>query len=253
MLLVGRGGRRRRARVADAGGHVRPRRLLGAELPGVQGRAPRRADLGVPALGRRRRSTAGTRCASATCSSSSRRRRRRPRSLGTVRPGGLVVLNRDARFAARRRRSGSRASRRRGSRGGIGIVSSEGRPMGNVAVLGACVRLLAARRARRSSSEAIERAHGRRVSPSANVAAAREGYARCTHAAHARRRRRGSSRPARPGTPAPGRCSRSAPPTRSPTTRARGRSSGPCSSRRATPARCARSSARKARSRAPTA
>ena len=44
--------RRGRPRVADPRRHVRARRLLGAELPRVQGRAARRADLGVPALGR---------------------------------------------------------------------------------------------------------------------------------------------------------------------------------------------------------
>ena len=44
--------RRRRARLADPRRHVRARRLLGAELPRVQGRAARRTDLGVPALGR---------------------------------------------------------------------------------------------------------------------------------------------------------------------------------------------------------
>src|SRR5579864_3863348 len=64
-----------------------------------------------------------------------------PQALSAVRPGGLVILNREARFPlaapfAIARVPASRIARRNG------ILSSEGRPMGNVALLGACMRML---------------------------------------------------------------------------------------------------------------
>ena len=64
-----------------------------------------------------------------------------PEALRRVKPDGLVVLNRETRF----RHTGAfdiarvPASRIAQSNG---ILSSEGRPMGNMALLGACVRLL---------------------------------------------------------------------------------------------------------------
>ena len=99
-----------------------------------------------------------------------------PQLLATVRPGGLVVLNRETRFAHAgafeiARVPGARIAQRNG------IVSSEGRPMGNMAVLGASVKLLAPG-ALAFLEEAIRArmgAHG-----PANATAAREGYAACT-------------------------------------------------------------------------
>ncbi len=99
-----------------------------------------------------------------------------PQLLGSIRPGGLVVLNRDTRFSSTgpfsiARVPGSRIARDKG------ILSSEGRPMGNVAVLGACVKLLLP-----GGLEFLEQAVTARMGAMAdvNIAAAREGYARCT-------------------------------------------------------------------------
>jgi pyruvate ferredoxin oxidoreductase gamma subunit len=99
-----------------------------------------------------------------------------PEVMSTVRPGGLVVLNRETRFP----RAGSfdiarvPASRIAQEEG---ILSSEGRPMGNVAVLGACVRLLLP-----DGLDFLEEAVASRMGrlADANVIAARKGYARCT-------------------------------------------------------------------------
>jgi 2-oxoacid:acceptor oxidoreductase gamma subunit (pyruvate/2-ketoisovalerate family)/2-oxoacid:acceptor oxidoreductase delta subunit (pyruvate/2-ketoisovalerate family) len=98
-----------------------------------------------------------------------------PQILGTVRPAGLVVLNREARL----RNSGPfEIARVPASRIALesGILSSEGRPMGNVAVLGACVRLLLP-----DGLGYLEEAVAARMSAmaEANIRAAREGYARC--------------------------------------------------------------------------
>jgi len=104
-----------------------------------------------------------------------------PAALGSVRAGGLVVLNRETRFPHTApfvvaRVPGSRIARRHG------VLSSEGRPMANVAVLGACVKLLLP-----DGLGFLERAIESRMGVLAgpNVLAAREGYARCTrqHAA----------------------------------------------------------------------
>ncbi len=99
-----------------------------------------------------------------------------PEALAAVRPGGLVVLNRESRFAHAgdytiARVPGSLIARRNG------ILSPEGRPMGNIAVLGACVRLLLP-----DGLELLEQAIGDRIGALAgpNAAAAREGYERCT-------------------------------------------------------------------------
>ena len=98
------------------------------------------------------------------------------RALGMVRPGGLVVLNRETRFAHSgtfhlARVPGSRIAQENE------ILSSEGRPMGNIAVLGACVRLLLP-----DGLVHLEEAIAARMGAlaGANVVAAREGYARCT-------------------------------------------------------------------------
>ena len=99
-----------------------------------------------------------------------------PETLARVRPGGLVLLNRETRF----RYSGpfdlARVPASRIARDN-GVLSSEGRPMGNVAVLGACVRLLLP-----DGLAFLEQAIVSRMGAlaEANVAAAREGYARCT-------------------------------------------------------------------------
>ncbi len=93
-----------------------------------------------------------------------------------VRPGGLVVLNRETRFRHTcpfdvARVPASQIAERRG------ILSSEGRPMGNVAVLGACVRLLLP-----GGLGFLEEAVASRMGANAeaNILAAREGYERCT-------------------------------------------------------------------------
>ena len=98
-----------------------------------------------------------------------------PQALAAVRPGGLVVLNREERFARDvtfdvARVPASRIARERG------ILSLEGRPMGNVAVLGACVRLLVP-----DGLHHLEQAIASRMGASAdlNVVAAREGFAQC--------------------------------------------------------------------------
>jgi pyruvate ferredoxin oxidoreductase gamma subunit len=98
-----------------------------------------------------------------------------PEILEKVRPAGLVILNREARFPHTgpfdiARVPASRIARRHG------VLSSEGRPMGNAAVLGACVRLLLPD-GLPFLEEAIASRLGARVG--ANVVAAREGYERC--------------------------------------------------------------------------
>ena len=99
-----------------------------------------------------------------------------PDALHAVRPGGLVVLNRETRFTTAGPFAVARVPAARIARE-QGILSSEGRPMGNVAVLGACVRLLAP-----ESLGFLEQAVAARIGATAerNVRAAREGYARCT-------------------------------------------------------------------------
>jgi len=98
-----------------------------------------------------------------------------PEILGTVRPGGLVVLNREARFP---HTGPFDIAHVPASRIALenGILSSEGRAMGNVAVLGACVELLV-----RDGLPYLEEAVAARMSAhaEANVRAAREGFARC--------------------------------------------------------------------------
>jgi pyruvate ferredoxin oxidoreductase gamma subunit len=92
-----------------------------------------------------------------------------------IRPGGLLLVNHEARFPHRgdyrvARVPGSKIARRNG------ILSAEGRPMGNVAVLGATVRLLLP-----DGLDFLEAAIRSRMGALAepNVVAAREGYALC--------------------------------------------------------------------------
>lgn len=98
-----------------------------------------------------------------------------PDLLARVRPGGLVLVNRKERFpfgAGLRvaRVPASQIARRHA------ILSAEGRPMGNMAVLGAAVRLLLPD-GLRLLEEAIADRLGGHAAP--NIAAAREGYLHC--------------------------------------------------------------------------
>jgi pyruvate ferredoxin oxidoreductase gamma subunit len=103
-----------------------------------------------------------------------------PRTMAHVRAGGAVVLNRETRFRQAgpfevARVPASRIAQRNG------ILSAEGRPMGNVAVLGACVRLFLPD-GLTFLEDAIRSRMGARAE--ANVVAALEGYARCTQQHH---------------------------------------------------------------------
>ncbi len=91
-----------------------------------------------------------------------------------VRPGGLVVLNRETRFAHGGAFEIARVPASRIAQEN-GILSSERRPMGNVAVLGACMSLLVPD-GLRFLEEAVT-ARMRPVSAVKNVQAARAGYA----------------------------------------------------------------------------
>ncbi|HSP72286.1 MAG TPA: 2-oxoacid:acceptor oxidoreductase family protein, partial [Gaiellaceae bacterium] len=99
-----------------------------------------------------------------------------PELLGTVRPGGLIVLNRETRFPYTGPFEIARVPASRIARDNE-VLSSEGRPMGNVAVLGACVKLLLA-----DGLGLLEEAVASRMGAAAeaNIVAAREGYAQCT-------------------------------------------------------------------------
>ena len=99
-----------------------------------------------------------------------------PQVISTVKPGGLIVLNREARFPHTGPFDIARVPASRIAQDND-ILSSEGRPMGNVAVLGACVRLLVPH-----GLEYLEQAVASRMGAmaEANITAAREGYTRCT-------------------------------------------------------------------------
>ncbi len=99
-----------------------------------------------------------------------------PEVVQSVRPGGLVVLNRETRFPHTGEFDVARVPASRIARDND-VLSSEGRPMGNVAVLGACVKLLLP-----GGLGFLEQAVAYRMGAAAeaNVIAAREGYARCT-------------------------------------------------------------------------
>jgi len=99
-----------------------------------------------------------------------------PEAVRTVRPGGLILLNRETRFPHAGPFDIARVPASRIASDN-GILSSEGRPMGNMAVLGACVRLLIP-----DGLAFLEDALASRMGAGAgtNVIAAGEGYARCT-------------------------------------------------------------------------
>jgi len=96
-------------------------------------------------------------------------------ALAKLRPGGLVLLNRDTRFPYACPFDVARVPAARIAQQ-HGILSSEGRPMGNVAVLGACVKLLLP-----DGLEFLEAAIAARMGghAEANILAARDGYERC--------------------------------------------------------------------------
>jgi 2-oxoacid:acceptor oxidoreductase gamma subunit (pyruvate/2-ketoisovalerate family)/2-oxoacid:acceptor oxidoreductase delta subunit (pyruvate/2-ketoisovalerate family) len=98
-----------------------------------------------------------------------------PAALRSVRAGGLVVLDRETRFPHTGPFDLARVPASRIARA-HGVVSAEGRPMGNIALLGACVRLLLP-----DGLGHLEDAIGSRMraSAEANVVAAREGFERC--------------------------------------------------------------------------
>ena len=193
-----------------------------------------------------RRSTAGTRCASATCSSRSRRRRRRRRCSRACGRAGSSSLNRECALPVRRRlrdRARARLADRR--RHGDPLLGREAdgqhRRAGRVRPAAAAGRAGAPRAGDRGP-------HGRarrgRTSPPRETAtrAARPAHAPGDAPVEQRRRRRRAA----PHAALPGQHDRLA---RQPHRLVVARS-GRCSSRRAPPARCARCSAPRARSRA---
>lgn len=99
-----------------------------------------------------------------------------PELVRHVRPGGLIVLNRETRFEHTGPFHVARVPASTIARLD-GVLSSEGRPMGNMAVLGACVRLLLP-----EGLELLEQAIAFRMGElaEANVVAAREGFAGVT-------------------------------------------------------------------------
>ena len=99
-----------------------------------------------------------------------------PAILRTVRPRGLVVLNCEERYPYAGPFDIARVPASRIARD-HSVLSSEGRPMGNVAVLGACVKLLLPQ-----GLGSLEQAIAARMGAATqlNIVAAREGYARCT-------------------------------------------------------------------------
>jgi len=99
-----------------------------------------------------------------------------PEILRTVRPGGLVILNCEGRLPQAGPFEIARVPATRIARD-HDVLSSEGRPMGNVAVLGACVKLLLP-----EGLGFLEQAIASRMGAGAelNIVAAKEGYVRCT-------------------------------------------------------------------------
>jgi len=98
-----------------------------------------------------------------------------PELLARVRPGGLVLMNRELRLplgpdVRAARLPASRIARRHG------ILSAEGRPMGNMAMLGAVVSLLLPDGLGLLEDVLADRLGGL---ADANIAAARDGYRLC--------------------------------------------------------------------------
>lgn len=115
-------------------------------------------------------------------------------SVALLRPGGLLLVNRETRFPHSgayqvARVPGSQVARRNR------ILSAEGRPMGNVAVLGAAIRLLLPD-GLGFLEQAIRARMGALAEP--NILAAREGYRLCT-----RQHRIASDTPYEPPVAAP--------------------------------------------------
>jgi 2-oxoacid:acceptor oxidoreductase gamma subunit (pyruvate/2-ketoisovalerate family)/2-oxoacid:acceptor oxidoreductase delta subunit (pyruvate/2-ketoisovalerate family) len=95
------------------------------------------------------------------------------KAVATLRPGGQLLVNRETRFP---HRGDWHVAHVPGSRIALhnGILSAEGRPMGNVAVLGAAVKLLLP-----DGLEFLEQAIRARMGAKLaepNIVAAREGY-----------------------------------------------------------------------------
>lgn len=98
-----------------------------------------------------------------------------PAALRTVRPGGVVVLDRESRLPLRAPFSVARAPASRIARE-LHVLSAEGRPMANTAALGACFRTILP-----DGLPFLEQAIRARLGEAAeaNVGAARAGFARC--------------------------------------------------------------------------
>jgi pyruvate ferredoxin oxidoreductase gamma subunit len=99
-----------------------------------------------------------------------------PQTFARVRSGGLVVLNRETRLPLSGPFQLAHVPASRIARD-HDILSAEGRAMGNVAVLGACVRLLVPGALVCLEDAVAARMGGARAD--ANVAAARDGYEHC--------------------------------------------------------------------------
>ena len=97
--------------------------------------------------------------------------------LAALRPGGLLLLNRERRLPVRGGFATARVPAARIARE-HGILSPEGRPLGNVAVLGACARLLLPEGGLALLEEAVRARTGAHAD--ANLAAARDGWILCT-------------------------------------------------------------------------
>jgi pyruvate ferredoxin oxidoreductase gamma subunit len=95
--------------------------------------------------------------------------------LARVRPGGLVLLNGETRFAQSGPFEIARVPASQIARS-HGVLSAEGRAMGNTSVLGACVKLLLP-----DGMDHLEQAIAARLGAlaDANIKAARAGYERC--------------------------------------------------------------------------
>jgi 2-oxoacid:acceptor oxidoreductase delta subunit (pyruvate/2-ketoisovalerate family) len=95
--------------------------------------------------------------------------------LAAVKPGGLVVLNSESRLPVAGPFGVARTPASRIAQAN-GVLSAEGRPMGNVALLGACTKLLIP-----DGLEFLEQAIASRMGAraDANIAAAREGFTQC--------------------------------------------------------------------------
>ncbi|HEY6960879.1 MAG TPA: 2-oxoacid:acceptor oxidoreductase family protein [Gaiellaceae bacterium] len=96
-----------------------------------------------------------------------------PAQLSLVRRGGTVVLNREERFPVAGPFRVARVPASRIAQAN-GIMSAEGRPMGNTALLGACVRVLEP-----TALPWLEDAVAARIG-TRNAAAARAGFESCT-------------------------------------------------------------------------